>query len=202
MKLLIATFNKGKLEDYKQICKNLPFEVVSLKDIDVKEDFDEIYGTFEKNSLEKAKFYAELSKLPTIADDSGIEIPFYGMAPGVKTKRWGGDLSEEEYFAFILKKIKQIPEGRRQAQMRAVITLCVDENCYQAEGKILGVLTDKPYECSVTSGYPWDRVFVLDANGKYYEALSREENYLFNHRRIAFDELKTYQILNIYANKF
>ncbi len=200
MKLLIATFNKGKLEDYKQICKNLPLEVVSLKDIGVKEDFDEIYGTFEENSLEKAKFYAELSKLPTITDDSGIEITFYDMAPGVKTKRWGGDLSEDEYFTFILKKIKQIPENRRDAQMRAVITLYVNGNCYQAEGKILGVLTDKPYEHSATSGYPWDRVFVLNANGKYYEALSKEENYRFNHRRIAFDELKIYQILNIYGN--
>lgn len=192
MKLLIATFNKGKLEDYKQICKNLPLEVVGLKDVGIKEDFDEIYGTFEENSLGKAKFYAGMSKLPTIADDSGIEIPFYSMAPGVKTKRWGGDLSEGEYFALILEKIKQIPESRREAQMRVVMTLCVNGKCYQSEGKIFGVLTDKPYEHRATSGYPWDRVFVLDANGKYYEALNKKENYQFNHRRIAFDRLKRY----------
>lgn len=192
MKLLIATFNKGKLEDYKQICKNLPLEVVSLEDIGIKEDFDETYRTFEENSMGKAKFYSELSELPTIADDSGIEIPFYRMAPGVRTKRWGGDLSKEEYFAFILEKIKQIPENERGAQMRAVITLCVNGNCHQAEGKILGALTDKPYEQSTTSGYPWDRVFVLDANGKYYEDLGEEENYQFNHRRIAFEKLKRF----------
>lgn len=192
MKLLIATFNKGKLEDYKQICKNLPLEVVSLKDIGIKEDFDEIYGTFEENSKEKAKFYSKISKLPVIADDSGVEIPFYDMEPGVKTKRWGGDLNESEYFSFVLQKIKQIPESQRQAQMRAVLTLCSSGNCYQEEGKILGTLTDKPYEQSATSGYPWDRVFVLDANGKYYEALNEEENYQFNHRRIAVDKLKRY----------
>ncbi|MBI1838860.1 MAG: hypothetical protein HYR95_00975 [Candidatus Colwellbacteria bacterium] len=192
MKLLIATFNKGKLGDYQHFCKDLPLEVISLNDLGITEEFDEAYNTFEENSKEKAKFYSKLSNLPTIADDSGIEIPFYNMEPGVKTKRWGGDLNDEEYFAFILTKIKQIPQSREQAQMRAVLTLCVNENCYQAEGKILGTLTDKVYEHSETHGYPWDRVFILKDNGKYYEELNDEENYQFNHRRIALDKLKTH----------
>ena len=192
MKLLIATFNKGKLGDYQEFCKGLPLEAIGLDDMGIKEEFDEIYGTFEENSREKAKFYAKLTDLPTIADDSGIEIPFYHMEPGVNTKRWGGELSDEEYSAFILNKIKQIPEGQRQAQMRAVLTLCISGNCYQAEGKILGTLTDNMYEHGTTHGYPWDKVFILNDNGKYYEALNDDENYQFNHRRIAFDKLKRY----------
>ena len=101
-------------------------------------------------------------------------------------------MSDEAYDEFILKKIGEIPEGKRQAQMRAVLTFCTGENCRQAEGKILGTLTDKPYPHSATHGYPWDKVFILDGNGKYYEELNDEENYRFNHRRIAFDKLKTH----------
>jgi len=192
MKLLIATFNKGKFEDYRDFCKDLPIELVGLADVGIKEDFDEIYDTFEENSKGKAEFYAKLSGLPTIADDSGIEIPFYHMEPGVKTKRWGGNLTDDEYFAFILDKIKKIPESKRQAQMRAVLTLCINGTCYQEEGKILGKLTDKVYEHSTTHGYPWDKVFILDDNGKYYEDLNEEENRRFNHRGIAFGRLKKY----------
>jgi len=163
-----------------------------LSDVGIKEDFDEIYDTFEENSKWKSGFYAKLSGLPTIADDSGIEIPFYNMAPGVKTKRWGGNLNDEEYFSFILDKIKQIPEESRQAQMRAVLTLCIKGAYHQKEGKILGSLTDKVYKSSTTHGYPWDKVFILKDNGKYYEELNDEENYTFNHRRIAFDKLTSF----------
>ena len=192
MKLLIATFNRGKLADYRHFCQNLPFEVVGLSEVGIKEEFDEIYDTFEENSKEKSKFYSNLSNLPTIADDSGVEIPYYHMEPGVRTKRWGGELDDDAYLAFVLEKIRQIPEGQRQAQMRAVLTLCVQGTCHQAEGKIIGTLTDKVYEKSTTHGYPWDKVFILNTNGKYYEALSDEENIQLNHRRVAFDKLKQY----------
>ena len=194
MKLLIATFNRGKLGDYQDFCKNLPLEILGLNDLGIKEEFDEIYNTFEENSKRKAEFYAKLNNLPIIADDSGIEIPFYNMEPGVKTKRWGGGLSDEEYFAFIVNKIKQIPKEKRQAQMRAVLTLCLNSKCYSEEGRILGTLTDNIYGNSSTHGYPWDRVFILKDNEKYYEELNNEENYQFNHRRIAFDKLKKYLI--------
>lgn len=191
MKLLIATFNKGKLQDYKDSCKGLAITVVGLNDLSIKEEFDEIYDTFEENAKGKARFYQKLSGLPTIADDSGIEIPFYDMAPGVKTKRWGGSLDDKAYFDFILAKIKAIPQEKRDAQIRAVLALCVDNNtCFTEEGVVLGTLTDKPYEKSTTEGYPWDKVFILKENGKYYEELSDDENHRYNHRLIAFHKLE------------
>ena len=66
------------------------------------------------------------------------------------------------------------------------------ETIYQEEGKILGTVTDKVYERSTTHGYPWDKVFLLDANGKYYEELNEEEDRQFNHRGIVFEKLKHY----------
>ena len=195
MRLLIATFNQGKLEDYQAFCKNWGIMAVNLKDVGITEEFEEKFDTFEENAASKAEFYAKLSDLPTLADDSGIEIPYYGMQPGVKTKRWAGEaIKGQAYFDFILQKVKEIPEGQRQGQMRAVLALSTDGQTHLAEGVIQGHFTDKVYEKSFTPDYPWDPLFVLNENGKYYEELSHEENLKFNHRRIALEKLKKFLI--------
>lgn len=193
MKLLIATFNQGKLEDYRLFCKKFGIEAVNLNDVKINVEFEETYPTFEQNAKAKAEFYSKLSGLPTIADDSGIEIPFYNMEPGVKTKRWAEDnVAEKEYFEFVVNKIKQIPTTQRQGQMRAVLALCIKGETHLSEGIIKGTFTDIVYNKSSTPGYPWDLVFILDQNGKYYEELIEAENCEFNHRRIAFDKLVKY----------
>jgi XTP/dITP diphosphohydrolase len=189
-KLLIATFNKGKLEDYKNFLKELPLELLTLQDLGISEDFEEVHDTFEENAKAKSEFYSRLSGLPTLADDSGVEIPFYVMQPGVHTKRWDGiGKNDEHYIQFILEKIKAIPENERQAQLRAVLALSSEGRTQLAEGLIKGVLTDKLYERSDTHGYPWDRVFIIPEINKYYEELTPEENYQYNHRRLAVDKL-------------
>lgn len=190
-KLLIATFNKGKLQDYKEFLKDLHLELVTLSDLGIAEDFEEIFETFEENARAKAEFYANLSGLPTLADDSGMEIPFYNMEPGVHTKRWDGvGKNDEHYQQFILEKIKAIPKDQRQAQLRAVLALAFSGQVHMSEGVIKGVLTDIVYPHSDTHGYPWDRVFIIPEINKYYEELNEEENYKYNHRRIALEKLK------------
>lgn len=193
MKLLIATKNQGKLQDYLTFCHGLNLQVVSLQDEKIDTEFEEIYDSFEANARAKAEFYAKLSGLPTLADDSGIEIPYYRMAPGVKTKRWAGDgVTGRAYFEFILKQIKDIPGNQRQGQMRAVLALRINNQTHLAEGIITGRFTDQVYQDGFTPDYPWDPLFILDANHKYYEALTPEENLQLNHRHIAFKKLKPY----------
>lgn len=191
MKLLIATFNKGKLEDYKDFSEKSGIEIVNLKDAGIKEDFNEIHNTMEENAKGKAEYYNKLTGLPTLADDSGIEIPFYHMQPGVHTKRWGGHSSDsEEYRKFILERVKAIPPDRRQAQLRAVLAFCNGTETVLEEGIIKGELSDQPYTTSRTQGYPWDQLFVIPEIKKFYEELTPEENLKYNHRKLAFDRLK------------
>lgn len=190
-KLLIATFNNGKLGDYKSFLKDLPLELVTLSDIGITQEFDEIYDTFEENARGKAEYYSKLSGLPTLADDSGIEIPYYDMLPGVYTKHWSHvEKSEMDPQEFRLEKIKAIPQGQRQAQLRAVLALRINGKTHLAEGMIHGILTDKVYEGSSTHGYPWDKLFIISEINKYYEELTPDENYTYNHRRIALEKLK------------
>ena len=192
-KLLIATLNQGKLGDYKNFLKDLPLELVTLSELKITQDYDEIHNKFEENARGKAEFYGSISGLPTLADDSGIEIPFYNMEPGVHTRRWDGvGKNDENYIEFIVEKIKQIPEDKRNAQLRAVLALNIKGETNLAEGKIEGILTDKVYSHSDTHGYPWDRVFKIAEINKYYEELAPDENFRYNHRRIAIDKLKPF----------
>jgi XTP/dITP diphosphohydrolase len=189
-RLLIATFNKGKLEDYKSFLKDIDLELVTLDDLGIKEDYNEVFETFEENAKGKAEFYAKLSGLPTLADDSGMEIPYYNMEPGVHTKRWDGiGKNDQHYLRFIQEKIKAIPLEQRHGQLRAVLALSIADTTHLAEGIIKGKLTDKVYSGSDTHGYPWDRVFIIPELNKYYEELSEEENHMYNHRRIAVEKL-------------
>ncbi len=190
-KLLIATFNKGKLEDYKSFLKDLPLKLITLDNVGITKDFEEVHETFEENARAKAEFYAKLSGLPTLADDSGVEIAFYQMTPGVHTKRWDGvGKNDEHYQKFILEKIKTIPKDQRQAQLRAVLALSIYSKTHMSEGIIKGILTEKIYPHSDTHGYPWNRVFIIPKLNKYYEELTDAENYKYNHRRVALEKLK------------
>ncbi|HSW48303.1 MAG TPA: non-canonical purine NTP pyrophosphatase [Candidatus Saccharimonadales bacterium] len=191
-KLLIATFNQGKLEDYKSFLKDFPLEFVTLSDLGITEDFDEVFDTFEENAKAKAEFYANMSGLPTLADDSGVEIPYYDMEPGVHTKRWDGiGKNDEHYQKFILEKIKVIPQNQRSAQLRAVLALSLNGETHMSEGVIKGNLTNEVYPHSDTHGYPWDRVFIIPEVSKYYEELSDAENHKYNHRRLALQKLNS-----------
>ena len=190
MKLLVATSNPAKLKDYKDFAKDLSLEIVSLKDAGVTEEFDEVHNTFEQNAKGKAEFYQRLTNLPTIADDSGIEIPFYNNEPGVNTKHWDGKGgNDEHYLNFIVDKIKKIPSEQRQAHLVVVLAYADGKQTVTAEGIIKGVLTDKIYQ-KITYEYPWDAVFFLPELNKYNEEVKQDINW--NHRKWAFDKLKKY----------
>ncbi|MBU4298450.1 hypothetical protein KJ636_00170 [Patescibacteria group bacterium] len=125
-KLLIASFNPGKVREYKMLLKGLPLKLVTLRDLGVKEKFEETEKTLEANAKEKAIFYSELTNLPTIADDSGLEIEFLKGEPGVKSRRWlGYESSDKELIAFTLKKLKDVPWQKRKAQLRTILALAI-----------------------------------------------------------------------------
>ena len=109
------------------------------------------------------------------------------------SKRWDGiGKNDEHYQQFILEKIKAIPDGQKEAQLRAVLALASRGQIHMSEGVIKGVLTDEVYPHSDTHGYPWDRVFIIPELNKYYEELTPEENSKYNHRRFALEKLKPF----------
>ncbi len=193
-KLLVATTNPGKLAEIRFFLKDLSLKLLSLNDLGIKDRVEEDGKTFEENAKKKAVFYANLSGLPTIADDGGVEIDYLGGEPGVKSRRWidGKEASDEELISYTLQKLKGVPEKQRQAQLRVCLALALPGGkTYVSEGKIRGLISEHIFHV-LTPGFPFRSLLYIPKIGKYYhhENLTREENLKYNHRGKALRKLK------------
>lgn len=189
-KLLIATQNPGKFREYKIILKDLAIEVVSLKDLNIKDKVKEDGKTYEENAIKKANFYSKLRGLPALGDDGGLEVDFLDGEPGIKSRRWPGhEATDEELIATILKKMKGVPFLQRGAQLLVVIALAFpkDSKVYVFEGVLRGFIAEKPI-AQRYRGYPFRSIFYLPGKKKVFAQLSAKEEAEISHRKIAIDK--------------
>lgn len=192
-KILIATKNEGKFEELRTFLSDLPLNLISLSDLDIKEDVEENGKTYKENSRKKALFYAKISNLPTIADDGGIEIEALNFEPGIKTKRWfGRETSDKELIAHMKKVAKELLDNNRTAYFKAIVTFALPNGKYfQKYGEVKGIIAKKPL-LKHLKGYPFRSFFYLTEIKKYYheDQLSEKEEKLYNHRYKAVTKLK------------
>ncbi len=195
MKLLIATTNQGKLKEIQRFLSDVNVELVSLKDLGILDVVEETGKTFEENAILKAKFYAEKSELPTLADDGGFEIDALNGEPGVKSHRWidsTRESSDEELIGYTVLRMKDIPEGKRGAQLRLVMAFVSSaKEVHIAEASIRGVVPVHP-DGKHYEGFPFRSLLYLPEIEKYYshEELTEIENEKYNHRKNALEQLK------------
>lgn len=196
LKLLIATTNPGKLAEIKRFLFDVPVELVSLNDVGITDHVEETGATFEENAVLKAKFYAEKSGLPTLADDGGFEIDALHGEPGVKSHRWVyGDRenTDEELIAYTFQKMQGIPPGKRGAQLRLILALVKPngEVVATSEEKIRGIVASEPSKTH-QPGFPYRAILWIPEINKYYDqnVMTPQENNLYNHRKKAVDKLK------------
>ncbi len=145
-KLLIATTNAGKLKEIADFLKDLPLEIVSLSDVGITDDIEEIGKTYQENSQLKALFYAKKSGLPAISDDGGLEISALGGAPGLKSKRWVGQDSTDEKIIEHMKKVaKELSDNNRKAFFKVVLSLALPNGrVWSFTGQVEGIIAKKP----------------------------------------------------------
>jgi XTP/dITP diphosphohydrolase len=178
-RLLIATTNRAKVREYRQLLGDLPIELVEPTDPPAVE---ESAATLEENALLKARAYAAWSALPSLADDGGIEIDALGGEPGVRSARWlGRAASDEELIAYTLARLSGVPPERRGARMRVVCALVLpgSDEATIGEGGIRGSIAEQASERR-DPGFPYRSVFLVDGGGYYVDEHAR-----FNHRREA-----------------
>lgn len=193
MKLLIATHNQGKLNDFKNLLKDYPLEIVSLDDLSINEDVEENGKTFEENSRTKARFFCKLANLPTLADDGGLEIDALNGEPGVHSRRWNGTrMTDQEMVDYALIKLHGVPKEKRTARMVAVLSLVFqDGREFQSRAAIEGIISEKQ-ETAIMPGYPFRSIFFVKEIGKIFTDLTEEEHDRINHRIPAIKELSKY----------
>src|SRR5712692_4661664 len=144
--LLLATTNHHKLAEYRTIFSDLPFRLLSLNDIQLDIDVEETGTTFAENAELKARAYAKVSGMLSLADDSGLEIDALGGAPGVYSARFAGEgTSYDERFRLLLRQLEDVPMEKRTARFRCVIALAEPSGYVRtAEGIIEGKIADAP----------------------------------------------------------
>ena len=125
-RILVATRSHHKLGELRELLRPARATLVSLDDVGIAEGVDETGATFAANAALKARFYARLSGLPTLADDSGLEVDALGGGPGVRTRRYAGeDATDGQNNAKLLDALAGLPASRRGARYRCALALAL-----------------------------------------------------------------------------
>ena len=170
---------------------NLDWELIGLDEADSTQEI-EVASTFAENSVLKARHYHTLSGLPTIADDSGLEVKALGGAPGVHSARYAGpEASDADRIAKLLEEIKDVPPERRGARFVCAAALVWDQGEKIFQSEVNGVLLDAP--CG-SNGFGYDPIFWFEPAQKTFAELTQSEKAKVSHRGRAFGQLTAWLI--------
>ena len=187
-RLLIATGSKHKFGELSELLDLPNTDLVSLAEVGITGDIDETGATFEDNARLKARHYATASGLPTLADDSGIEVDALGGRPGVKTRRYAGpDATDEKNNRKLLGEMEAFyGPSERTARYQCVLVLCEDgEFAETTRGTFEGRVAFEPRG---KGGFGYDPIFeplTEEPGGRTVGQLTVEEKNRVSHRALA-----------------
>ena len=181
--LVVATRNRGKMREYRELLADWPVELISLDDAGVSEEVEETGDTFLANACLKAGEYARLSDLPTISDDSRLEVRALGDEPGVYSARYGGDAcrSDGDRVDLLLRNLDQVPWELRIARFRCVTAIAAPGGTVLGTvvGSVAGVIQFEP---EGEHGFGYDPVFHLPSLGQTIAQAPLEIKNRISHR--------------------
>lgn len=182
--LLLATSNQHKLREMRALLGDIPFTLVSPRDLGLELEVDEPFDTYRENALQKSRAYAEASGLIALADDSGLEIDAMNGEPGVFSARFGApNMPYPERFALIEQRLVGVSQSERTARFRCVMTL-VDpalppERTIAVMGSIEGVIVP---QAQGINGFGYDPIFFLPERDLTMAELPATEKDAISHR--------------------
>jgi XTP/dITP diphosphohydrolase len=187
MKLCFATNNKGKLSEIRSMLGN-HMHILSLEEIGAREELPENQDTLEGNSREKASYLYNKYNFNCFADDTGLEVMALQGAPGVYSARYAGpDCDPEKNMRLLLSQLNGT--DNREACFRTIITLVLNGQYHQFEGKVEGTIARS---ASGNKGFGYDPVFIPLGYDQTFAQLSLEEKNLISHRGQAVRKLINY----------
>ncbi len=201
--LVVATQNRGKLDELRALLAGLDIEILTVhdvlrKNVTVVEDG----ATFEENAKKKALEISALTMMLTLADDSGLEVDALGGAPGVRSARFAGeratDAENNAALVAALDSLEVDPAGTRTgggesypARFRCVLALVDpfvrDGEPFVVEGSCEGKITRTPRG---SGGFGYDPLFLVDGTDKTMAELGHDEKNRISHRGRAFEKLR------------
>ncbi len=190
MEICAATGNPGKLKELRRILEAQGHTVKSQKELGITLEPEETGSTFEENALIKAKAICEASGLPTVADDSGLEVDALNGEPGVYTARYCGRHGDDEANNDkLLANLEGLPKAERKAKFVSAVCL------YLPDGRSLTTRGECPgwigFERRGTNGFGYDPIFNVEQyDDRSYAQLTTQEKDAISHRGKALAQLE------------
>ena len=180
-KLLLATNNQAKVEEYKSLLSSLPYELVTLAEAGITTKVDEVGSSLEENAKIKALAYARESQLVALADDSGLEVDALNGEPGPLSARYAGEgASDRDRTDYLLARMRNTEWEGRTARFRCVIaTATPDGRVETCSGECHGLIAFEP---KGEHGFGYDPAFYLPELGKTMAELPPEVKNRVSHR--------------------
>jgi XTP/dITP diphosphohydrolase len=192
--LVMATRNTGKVREMAELLRDLEVRLLSLADFPEIGDIPEKGVTFAENALAKAKTVAQLTGLPALADDSGLEVKALKGAPGVYSARYAQDRTGErppkdaDNWQKLLDELQEVPHNQRQARFVCEIALSFpDGRLITTRGELAGVIAIAPRG---TWGFGYDPVFYVPEYQAMVAELDLTTKNRISHRGEALQKLK------------
>ena len=182
--LLVATNNRHKLEEYQEILAGLPFRLTHPGAEGLALDPAETGTTFEENAIIKATAFAQASGLPTLADDSGLEVDALGGEPGVFSARYG-DTAKNDHagrYRLLLERLaaRNLSWAERTARFQCVVAVALPDRLIgTAQGSVEGIITFEPKGCG---GFGYDPVFFVPDMDRTMAELTPAQKHSISHR--------------------
>lgn len=197
MELVVATKNKDKLREIKELLKDLPLEILSLSSFKGSPDVVEDCETLEGNAIKKAVEISEYLKSFTVADDSGLEVEYLGGGPGVYSARFSGKgATYKTNNEKLLKALKLVPIAKRKASFKCVIAIA-------DKGKLIGIAEGVcngkiSFGSKGDNGFGYDPVFIPSGHKQTFAEMGALEKNKISHRHKAL--IKAKKIISKYLS--
>jgi len=192
MKIILASKNQDKIIEIKKILVNSDIKLLTSNDINIPE-VEETGSTFVENAILKARSASKVTGLPSIADDSGIEVDYLNGEPGVKSARYSSPrATNDSNNQKLLKKLKGVPIEKRTARYRCIIVFMRfpdDPFPHISFGSWEGYIAQK---LEGNNGFGYDPIFYLPEYKKTSAQISSEEKNMISHRAQALFHLQHY----------
>ena len=188
-RLVLASRNKGKLQELRELLAGLPVEVTGLEAYPEAPEVVEDGATFAANALLKAKAIAAHTGELTLADDSGLEVDALNGEPGVFSARYGQPgWNDRQRYEYLLSRLNGVSVENRSARFRCAVALYdpKTDRLAQADGTVEGLITSEPRG---TQGFGYDPIFYLPEYQQTMAELDSSRKNQLSHRSRALQRL-------------
>ncbi|WP_214720545.1 XTP/dITP diphosphatase [Exiguobacterium sp. s192] len=189
MKIIVATRNAGKVNEFKEMLGRLGYDVESLLDYETAPETDETGSTFEENAELKSREAAAYFGHAVLSDDSGLEVDALDGAPGVYSARFAGeDKSDEANNTLLLEKLADVPTEKRTARFVCALSLAKPSGeTLTVRGTMEGTIG---FERKGTNGFGYDPLFIIPSLNQTAAELTKSEKTSISHRGQALRKLE------------